>query len=268
MPSLPLGSTDGRTATGVACHHRLWPANTVERRRAWHAITAFGQHTRYNDVRRGMPSSPLGSINGRTTSGVACHHRLWAAHTVEQHAITACGLDDTVGRRQARHGFIALGRQTWSNDVGRGMPSSPLGSTYGRTTSGVACYHRLWAAHTVDRRRVWHAIIAFGQHTRLHNVGRGMSSSPLGSTHGRATSGVACHHRLWTAQTVNQRQAWHAIIAFGMQTRSNDVGLGIPSSPLGSTHGRPTSGVTCHHRLWTAHTVERRRAWHAIIAFG
>ena len=52
--------------------------------RPWHEITAFGQHTHSNDVRRGMPSSPLGSTDGQTTSGVACHHRLWTAHTVER----------------------------------------------------------------------------------------------------------------------------------------------------------------------------------------
>ena len=36
--------------------------------------------------------------------------------------------------------------------------------------SGVACHHRLWAAYTVERRQVWHAIIAFGQHTWLNDV--------------------------------------------------------------------------------------------------
>ena len=40
----------------------------------------------------------------------------------------------------------------------------------------------------------------------------------------------------------------------------------------------PRAMMACHHHLWTAHTVERRRAWaytveqrrawHAIIAFG
>ena len=74
----------------MACHHPLWAAHTVELRR------------------RGMPLSPLGSINGRTTSGVACQHHLWAAHR--------------------------------------------------RTTSGVACQHCLWAAHTVERCRAWHDI--------------------------------------------------------------------------------------------------------------
>ena len=150
-----------------------------------------------------MPSSPLGSTYGPTTSGVACHHRLWAAHTVERrwvwHAIIAFGLADTAGRRRAWHPIIALRRQTRSNDVGRGMQSSPLGSTDSQTTSGVACPHRPWAVQTVGWRRASHAIIALGQHTRSNDIGRGMPSSHLGSTHGRTTLGVACHHRLWTS---------------------------------------------------------------------
>ena len=149
-----------------------------------------------------MSSLPLENTHGRTTSGMACHHRVWAAHTVERrrawHAIIAFGLADTVGRSWAWHAIIALGRQTRSNDIGRGMPSLPLGSTDGQTASGVACHHRLWPAHTIKRRRAWHAIIAFGEHTRSNDVGHCMPSSPLGITHGRTTSGVACHHRLWT----------------------------------------------------------------------
>ena len=186
MTSPPLDSTHGRTTSGVACHHSIWIAHTVERRQAWHAIIALGRQTRSNDVRRGMPSSPLGSTHGQMTLGGAGHHRLWAALTVERcrawHAIIAFGLDDTVRRRRAWHAIIALGRQTRSNDVRRGMQTSPLGSTDGRTASGVACHHRLWEAHTVERCRVWHAIIAFGKHTRSNNVGRN----------------------------------WHAIIAFGL----------------------------------------------------
>ena len=160
MPSSPLDNKHGRTTSGVACNHLLWAAHTVERRQAWHAITAFGQHTRSNDVGCGMPSSPKNSTNGQTTSGVACHHHLWAAHTVEL--------------RRAWHAIIAFGQHKRSNDVGCGMPSSPLGSTDGRTTSGVACHNRLKAAHTVERRRAWHDITAFGQHTRSNNVGRDM----------------------------------------------------------------------------------------------
>ena len=162
---------------------------------AWHDITAFGPHTRLNDVRRGMLSTPLGSTHGRTTSGVSCHHRLWAAQTVERclawHAIIAFGLAYTVGRHRAWHAIIALGRKTRLNDVGRGMPSSPLGSTHGRTTSGVACHHLLWPAQIVERRRSWHAIIAFGQHIWSNDIGHGMTSPSLDFTHPQTTSGVA-----------------------------------------------------------------------------
>ena len=185
-----------------------------------------------------MPSSPLGRTNGRTASGMACHRRLWAAHTVEL--------------RQAWHAIIAFVKQKWPNDVGRGMPSSPLGSTHGRMTSGMAYHNRLKAAHTVERHRAWHDITAFGQHTGSNDVGRGMPSSPLDSTHGRKTSGVACHHLLWTAQTVGRRRAWHAIIAFGQHRRSAVIGRGMPSLPLNNPHGRTTSGVACHNRRWTA----------------
>ena len=131
-----------------------------------------------------------------------------------------------------------------------------------------------------------HDITAFGQHTRSDDIGRGMRSSPLGNTDGRTTLGVACHHRPWTTNTVKRCRAWYAIIAFGQHRRSNDVGRGLPSTPLGGKHSRTTSGVTYHHRLWTsghsrtasavaylhcpwtANMVERCRAWHAIITFG
>ena len=171
MPSPPLDFTHGRTKSGVALYNLPWTAHTVERRRAWHAIIAFGQHTRSNDVGRGMPSSPLGSTHGRTTLGVACHHRLWAAHTIERswawHAIIAFGQADTVRRRWAWHAIIALGRQTRSNDIRRGMQSL------------------LWAGQTVERHWAWHPMIAFGQHRRSDGVGRRMPSSPLDSTDGR-----------------------------------------------------------------------------------
>ena len=163
------------------------------------------------------------------------------------------------------------------------MTSPPLDNTHGRTTSGVTCHHRLWKAHTVERR-AWHAIIAFGQHTQSNDIGRGMTSSLLDSTHGHMKSGVTCHHYLWTAHTVGlgrQHRAWHDITAlghytrsyyvrlhrvwhditaFGQHTRSDNVGRGMPSSPLGSTDGRTTSGVACHHSPWTANTVKRRQA--------
>ena len=185
-----------------------------------------------------MPSPPLDSTHGRMTSGVACHHRLWAAHTVERHqawhAIIAFGLAHTVGRRRAWHAIIDLGRQTRSNDVGHGMTSPPLGRTHGRTTSGVACHHHLWAAQTIKRRRARHAIIAHGRQTRSNNVRRDIPSPPLDNTHGSTTSGVACH------------------LAFGKHTRSKYVERGMTSPPLGITHGQTSSGMTCHHRLWTS----------------
>ena len=148
------------------------------------------------------------------------------------------------------------------------MPSPPLDSTHNRTTSGVACHHRLWTSQTVERRRAWHAIIAFGQHTRSNDDGHDMTSPPLESTHDRTTSCVACHHHLWAAQTVERCRAWHAIIAFGQLKQSDDIMCGMPSPPLDSTQGRMTSSVACHRRPWTAPTVGRRGAWHEITALG
>ena len=148
---------------GVTCHHRLWAAHSVERRLLWHVIIAVGQHTGLNDVGRGMTSPPLECTHGRTTSGVALHLRPWTAYSV-------C-------------------------IVGRGMKSWPLDSTHSRTSSGMAFHHRLWEAHTVKRRWAWHDITAFGQHSRSNEVGNDMPSPPLHCTHGRTTSGMACHHR-------------------------------------------------------------------------
>ena len=213
MPSLPLGSTQGRTTSGVACHHRLWAAHTVERRRAWQVIIASGHHKRSNDVRRGMPSLPLGSTDGQTASGVACHHRLWPEHTIK--------------RRRAWHAIIAFGLYTWSNDVWCGMTSPPVDGTRGRTTSSVACHHRHWAAYTIERRRAWHDINAFGQHTRSNDIGCGMPSSPLGSIDGRTTSDVACHHSPWTTHTIKQHWVCYDITAFGQHTLPNDVRRGM-----------------------------------------
>ena len=170
-----------------------------------------------------MTSSPLDYTHSRRMSGVACHHRLWRAQTVGRrqawHAITALGLADTVRRRQAWYATTAIRRQIQLNDIGLGMPSTPLDSTHGRTMSGVACHHRPWTANTVG------------------NVRRGMTSPPLDSTHGRMTSGVAYHHSPWRENTVGRRRAWNVIIAFGQHTRSNDVRRGMPSWPLDTTHG-------------------------------
>ena len=137
----------------------------------------------------------------------------------------------------------------------------------------------------VERHRAWHAITSLRLHARLDDVGRGMTSPFLDSTHAQTMSGVASHHCPWIAQTIGnvgrgmtsppleithgrQRQAWHDMIAVGQHRRSNDFGCGKPSSPLGSTHGLTTSGVVCHHSPMTTYTVERCRAWHAIMALG
>ena len=147
------------------------------------------------------------------------------------HDIIAFGLADTVGRRRVWHAIIALGQETRSNDVKCGMPSPPWDGTHGQTTSGVACYRRLWAAQTIKRRRAGHAIIAHGRQTRLNDVRRDMPSPSLDSTHGRTTSGVACHIA-WEAHTIEIRRAWYDITAFGHHTRLNIVGHDMPSSPL------------------------------------
>ena len=114
--------------------------------------------------------------------------------------------------------------------------------------------------HTIGRRRARHAITAFGQHIRLNDVGRSMPASPLGSTrskdvrrgmtsppldsaNGRTTSGATCHHRLWKDYTVERRRAWHAIITFGQHKQSSGVGRCMPSSPMNGEHGRTMSGV-------------------------
>ena len=132
----------------------------------------------------------------------------------------------------------------------------------------MACHLPLSAAQMVEQRWAWHHITAFGQHTRSNDIGCRMLSSPLGSTHSRTTSGVACHHSPWMTNTIEQRRAWHAITAFGQQTHSNDVGRSMPSWPLESTHGRTMSGVACHHSPWTENTVKRSRAFHDITALG
>ena len=93
----------------------------------------------------------------------------------------------------------------------------------------MACHHRLWEAHTVERRRVWHAIMDLGQHTRSNDVG------------------MACHHHLVAPHTVERRWVWHAL---GQQTRLDDVRRDMPSLPFDSTFRR------------------RRQVLHAIIAVG
>ena len=153
-----------------------------------------------------MPSFPLDCINSWTTSGMSCYNLPWNAHMIKQ--------------RRAWHARMGLGRQTWSDDIGRGMPSSPLGRTHGRTTLGVTCHLRPWRAHTVGRRLAWQAIIALRQYTRSNYVRRGMPSLPLSRTH------------VQTMQVVEMQ-----------------------SSLLECTHSRTTSDMTCYLRHFIPHTI-------------
>ena len=114
---------------------------------------------------------------------------------------------------------------------------------------------------------VWHAIIAFGKHTRCNDVGRGMSSLPLDGKHGLMTSGVTCHHRLWKAHTVEQRWAWLDITTLGIHARLDDVGRGMTSSPLDSKHGWKRRAFHDTPPLDSTHG-RQRQVWHDITALG
>lgn len=118
------------------------------------------------------------------------------------------------------------------------MPSSPLGSTHYRTTSGVTFHHFPWTTQ------------------------RGMPYSPLVSIHGRTTSHVTCHNLPWNSHIVRRRREWYAIIALGQQTQTNDFGYGTPSLPLHYINGHKTSCMACPHCSWVEHMIGRRWAWH------
>ena len=116
-------------------------------------------------------------------------------------------------------------------------------------------------------------------------------------------SGMSCLYFLWKAHIGGGRRTWHAIMALGHHTRSDDVKFVIPLSPLDYTHDRATlimaclssswtshhtwsddvrhnlynspwthdrmtSGMACHDIPWTTHTVDQPRTWHAIITLG
>ncbi|TMW81654.1 hypothetical protein EJD97_008475 [Solanum chilense] len=275
MPSSPLGSTGGQTKSGMTCHLLTWTAHTVGRCRAWHAIIALGQHTRLNYVRRGTPSSPLDSIHA-----MGQHRALHPtspfdnieAHMIERHrrVMTSSTLDYTHEPSTsgvAYHHFPFAAHMHTQLDVDeRVMPLSPLDRTHNRDRLRQACHSIIPLGRTQGQHRAWHAIIALVWHT-----------------HGRRTSGVACNHHCWTsykgvafphgpwvAHAVEQRQAWHAIIAIGKQTQqhkwSDDIRCDMPSSHLDITHDGKMSGVACHYRPCPADTFVRRLAWHTIIA--
>ena len=196
-------------------------AHAVGRRRASHAVITLGQHTRWEDVRCGMTSSPLDNIQDRSTSGVACNYCLWPIHIVRIRRVwMPSSLLDSIHRIEqcwAWHAVIALGQHTRSDNLWRGMLLSPLDTIHGWMMSGMECHHRLWKAHTVERCR------------------HGTPSSPFDLTEGRKMSGMVYHYYPSATHTVRRSRAL------------------IPSFPLGSTYGHTTLGVAWHltHRQHT-----------------
>ena len=94
MTTWTLSRTHGQMTPGVECHHHHW------------------QHIKKDDIEREMPYSPMDCTDGGTTSGVACHHLPFTQYTVVLHL--------------AWHAMMAQGVRTWSDDIGRGKPSSPM----------------------------------------------------------------------------------------------------------------------------------------------
>ena len=68
-----------------------------------------GQDTQSDNVKCGMPFYPLYCTHKKTMLGVDCNYFHWKTNTV--------------GRRQAWYAIMARGKETWSDDVGHGMPS-------------------------------------------------------------------------------------------------------------------------------------------------
>ena len=78
-------------------------------------------------------------------------------------------------------------------------------------------------------------------------------------------SGVAYYHRPLKSYMIGRRRPWHVIIALRHHTRSNYIVQGMPSSPLGNTHGQAISRVASFHHPWNSYTIGRPRAWYVII---
>ena len=93
--------------------------------------------------------------------------------------------------------------------------------------SRVSCNYHLWKEHKVRRSKVFNAIITLVMNTQMNNVGRGILSPPVDSTHGWETSVMAWHDRPWTAHTVGRHRALHSIIALGQHPQLNDFRHGM-----------------------------------------
>ena len=137
-----------------------------------------------------------------------------------------------IGRCGAWHARMDLVKNTRSDDIGCVMPSSPLDNTYSRMMSSVTCHNRAWAEHTAERCQELHTIIILGQLERSDYVWHGMPSSPLD----RIQVGHGMPALLLGRTQGPRTSVWHAIIALGQQTWSDDVGRGRTTWPMGSTH--------------------------------
>ena len=135
------------------------------------SIIDLGHYTRLENVELDMPSSPLESTQSDYID-VERHHPLWSTQIVR--------------RRPARHACMVLGQQTRSDDTKRGMQSSPLGKRCDHTTSGVACNHHSYAAHTIGQCWAGHPIIVLES---IHNqtMWHSMLLSPLDLMHNLTT---------------------------------------------------------------------------------
>ena len=152
MLSSPYVRILHRMTSRVTRSLESWAIFMVERCREGHAIIVLGQHRRSDDVRHDIPSSPLVSTHGRTTSVLAWNH-------------------------------IPCTTSTGSYNVRRGMSSSPVDSIHGQTTLGITCYNCPCAEHKVRRPRLQ------------------MTSLPLSSTPSRTMSGVSRHHQSWLSHS-------------------------------------------------------------------
>lgn len=118
-----------------------------------------------------------------------------------------------IGKRQAWHTIMTLGQETWSDNIGCGMPSLFLEFSRKWTISGMEFHHRPVIEHTENE------------------VGYGISSLPYDKTHGRMKLCVACVYGPCEAHTVEKRQSSHAIIALGKHRRLHYVEHGMPHGP-------------------------------------
>ena len=144
-------------------------------------------------------------------------------------------------RRRSWYAINAYVQHKQSDDVGQGIPSSPLYSTHNQITSSVECHHLLWTTHTNKVHWTWHAIIALGEISRSNAVGHRMLVWSLDSTHDQMMSSVACHNHPSTTHTIRLRRPWHTIFTLRHHAWSYNIMCGIISSHLESIHGRTTS---------------------------